>query len=334
MSQYHVYGVGNALVDMEYRLDLPTLEGTQLDKGVMTLMDEAQQDAITAHLDGHDCKMGAGGSVANSIIAVSQFGGKGFHTCKVASDELGQFYLQDLADNDVDSNPHPGDVQGHTGRCLVLVTPDADRTMGTFLGVTGDLSADELDPAGIAAAQFMYYEGYLASTESGCDAAIKARTIAEQHSTKTALSISDPNMVNFFRPALEAMIGDGVDLLFANEDEAKGITDSDTLDDAVEGMKKLAREFVITLGPRGALIYDGSRLTRIAGQAVDAVDTVGAGDMFAGAFLYALTHGWSHAEAGELAVAASAKLVTSYGPRISREESQGVLAEVCTQLGK
>ncbi len=334
MSQYHVYGIGNALVDMEYRLDLATLESTQLDKGVMTLMDEQQQDAITAHLDALDCKMGAGGSVANSIIAVSQFGGNGFHTCKVASDELGRFYLKDLADNNVDSNPHPGDIEGHTGRCLVLVTPDADRTMGTFLGVTGDLSANELDADGIAASEYVYLEGYLASTEVGSDAAIQARKMAEANGTKTALSISDPNMVNFFRAPLEAMIGDGVDLLFANEDEAKGITDSADLETAIEAMKGLAKEFVITLGPRGAILYDGDQIIEVAGLAVDAIDTVGAGDMFAGAYLYALTHGWAHADAGKLAVAASARLVTSYGPRISQEAVQTVLSEVRSEIGR
>jgi sugar/nucleoside kinase (ribokinase family) len=144
---------------------------------------------------------------------------------------------------------------------------------------------------------------------------------------RTALSLSDPNMVRFFKDGLKEMIGDGVDLVFANEDEARGMADSDNLDDAVAYLKTIAREFAITRGPDGALVWDGKDLIPIDPIKVKPVDTVGAGDMFAGAFLYGLTQGWDHKRAGDLASAASAQLVTSLGPRISAEASQAILQQ-------
>ncbi|WP_295880056.1 adenosine kinase, partial [uncultured Thiohalocapsa sp.] len=143
---------------------------------------------------------------------------------------------------------------------------------------------------------------------------------------KTAISLSDPNMVKFFKDGLKEMIGERVDMVFANEEEAMGMAEADNLEDAVAYMKTIAREFAITRGPKGALVWDGAQAIDIEPVPVKPVDTVGAGDMFAGAFLYGLTQGWSHQRAGNLASAASAKLVTSLGPRISKEETLTILA--------
>ena len=325
MAKYDIYGIGNALVDMEYEVEHEDLGILGIDKGVMTLVDEHQQTSIMTHLRDRHHQRGSGGSAANSIIAFSQLGGRCYYSCKVADDELGHFYMQDLIDGGVDTNHHTEKGQGHTGRCVVLVTPDSDRTMCTFLGVSGNLSTDELVEAALRDSDWFYTEGYLVTSERARHASITAKGIADGSGVKTAISLSDPNMVKYFKQGLLEMIGCGVDLLFANELEAMGMAGSDDLHQAVSYLKTIAKSFAITRGPEGALLWDGQALVEIAPVKVKAVDTVGAGDMFAGAFLYGLSQGWSFQRSGDLASAASAKLVTSLGPRIAAEETQSIL---------
>ena len=325
MAKYDVYGIGNALVDMEYEVEVADLETLGIDKGVMTLVDEQCQLRMMDHLAAHPHQRSSGGSAANSMIAVRQFGGTSFYSCKVAEDDLGHFYMKDLLDGGVDTNHHTEKEAGHTGRCVVLVTPDSDRTLCTFLGISGELSTKELVEDALRDSAYFYMEGYLVTSETARQACIAAKRVAEAAGVKTAISLSDPNMVRFFKAGLLEMIGSGVDLLFANEDEAKGVVGTADLDSAIDYLKTLSQEFVITRGSKGALVWDGQTLIDIDPVKVKAVDTVGAGDMFAGAFLYGRGRGWDHRRAGALASAASAKLVTSLGPRMSAAETQAVL---------
>ena len=325
MAKYDVYGIGNALVDMEYEIEVADLETLGIDKGVMTLVDEQCQLRMMDHLAAHPHQRSSGGSAANSMIAVRQFGGTSFYSCKVAEDDLGHFYMKDLLDGGVDTNHHTEKEAGHTGRCVVLVTPDSDRTLCTFLGISGELSTKELVEDALRDSAYFYMEGYLVTSETARQACIAAKRVAEAAGVKTAISLSDPNMVRFFKAGLLEMIGSGVDLLFANEDEAKGVVGTADLDSAIDYLKTLSQEFVITRGSKGALVWDGQTLIDIDPVKVEAVDTVGAGDMFAGAFLYGRGRGWDHRRAGALASAASAKLVTSLGPRMSAAETQTVL---------
>jgi sugar/nucleoside kinase (ribokinase family) len=325
MAKYDVYGIGNALVDMEYEVEVADLEALGIEKGVMTLVDGEQQLKMMNHLAAHPHQRGSGGSAANSMIAVRQFGGTSFYSCKVAGDDLGHFYMKDLLEGGVDTNHHTEKEPGHTGRCVVLVTPDSDRTLCTFLGISGGLSTKELVEDALRDSAWFYMEGYLVTSHTARRACVAGKRIAEAAGVKTAISLSDPNMVRFFKPGLLEMIGSGVDLLFANEDEAKGMADTTDLNGAVAYLKTLSREFIITRGSKGALVWDGQTLMDIAPVRVEAVDTVGAGDMFAGAFLYGLSQGWNHQRAGTLASAASAKLVTSLGPRMAAAETRAVL---------
>jgi sugar/nucleoside kinase (ribokinase family) len=325
MAKYDVYGIGNALVDMEYEIEVADLETLGIDKGVMTLVDEQCQLRMMDHLAAYPHQRSSGGSAANSMIAVRQFGGTSFYSCKVAEDDLGHFYMKDLLDGGVDTNHHTEKEAGHTGRCVVLVTPDSDRTLCTFLGISGELSTKELVEDALRDSAYFYMEGYLVTSETARQACIAAKRVAEAAGVKTAISLSDPNMVRFFKAGLLEMIGPGVDLLFANEDEAKGVVGAADLDSAIDYLKTLSQEFVITRGSKGALVWDGRTLIDIDPVKVKAVDTVGAGDMFAGAFLYGRGRGWDHRRAGALASAASAKLVTSLGPRMSAAETQAVL---------
>ena len=327
MKKFDVYAIGNALVDIEYHATPQQLVEFGIDKGVMTLIDERRQNSLVAQLgDSHE-KMTCGGSAANTIIALAQMGASTHLDCRVASDMTGQIFARDLHESGVNSSlgskPLP---TGVTGKCLVFVTPDADRTMNTFLGVSAELDSSDIDIEAVKAAEYIYIEGYLASAENTRDAAIEARKIAENRNIKTSLTLSDPNIVKFFRDSLTAMIGDKVDLLFANEDEVMELAETDNFDVAVQLCKKIARSFAITRGSQGALVFDGLKLIEIQPNPVEAVDTLGAGDMFAGAFLYGLSQGMSFQQSGDLASLASAKIVTQFGPRLESGQTRNLLA--------
>ncbi len=324
MGKYDVYGLGNALVDMEFEINDQFLHENGIDKGVMTLVDENQQHELIEQLDAFEGNKASGGSAANTLIAVSSMGGSSYYTCKVADDDLGHFYLNDLKTANVDCNMEGKHKGGITGKCLVMVTPDAERTMHTFLGVSSELSPYEVSEDAIKNAHYCYLEGYLTTSESGKAANIQAREIAETNNIKTALTFSDPFVAEHFREGFTETIGNGIDLLFCNEAEALSYTRKNNIDEAVEVIKTFAKTFAITLGAEGAAVYDGSNLISISANPVNAVDTNGAGDLFAGAFMYGLTHGKNFEEAGILASKASSIIVSQFGPRLKLGQYQSL----------
>lgn len=325
MKKYDIYGLGNALVDMEFEISDDFLFENRIDKGVMTLVDENQQHELIEQLDAFEGNKASGGSAANTLIAVSAMGGSSYYSCKVADDDLGHFYLNDLKTAGVDCNMEGKHKGGITGKCLVMVTPDAERTMHTFLGVSSELSPYEVSEEAIKNASFCYLEGYLTTSDTGKAANIEARRIAQENGIKTALTFSDPFVVEFFRDGFTETIGDGIDLLFCNEVEALSYTQKDSLDDAIEVIKIFSKTFAITRGADGAVVYDGSDLISVAANPVKAVDTNGAGDLFAGAFMYGLTHGKNFEEAGILASKASSIIVSQFGPRLKLEQYQSLV---------
>lgn len=325
MKKYDVYGLGNALVDMEFEVEDGFLDLMRIEKGIMTLVDEEQQHQLMSHLDAFEGNRASGGSAANTLIAVAAMGGSSYYSCKVADDDLGHFYLHDLKAAGVDTNMNGTHVDGVTGKCLVMVTPDAERTMHTFLGISSDLSSNELNKEHIAASQYCYMEGYLVTSPSARKANIEARKTAEANGVKTALTFSDPAIVEFFGDALTETIGNGIDLLFCNEGEALAYTGKDSIDDAIEVIKTFSQSFAITLGADGAVAYDGNTLYEIAPTITTAIDTNGAGDNFAGAFLYGITHGFSYLDAGNLASRTASQVVSKFGPRLNIEEYQTLI---------
>jgi sugar/nucleoside kinase (ribokinase family) len=325
MKKYHVYGIGNALVDMEFEINDEFLTTHEIQKGGMTLVDEPRQDYLLSALSSGAVKRQCGGSAANTVIAVSQMGGKCFYSCRVANDAYGDFYATDLSEAGVDSNLKGERPAGITGKCLVLITSDAERSMNTFLGITSNFSTAELNETALADSQYLYIEGYLAASPTAQDAAERARSIARKNGVKIALTFSDASMLNFCGDGLKRLIGDGVDLLFCNETEVTTWAGTKNLHEAREALKKIAKTFVITLGENGAMIFDGDTFIDIEPYKVKAIDSNGAGDMFAGAFLYALTHGHSHATAGKLASLAASKVVSQYGPRLKWHQTQEVM---------
>jgi sugar/nucleoside kinase (ribokinase family) len=321
MTRFKVYAMGAALVDTEIRVDDTLLGALGVEKGLMTLVDEQRRGELLGALDGHlvEASHASGGSAGNSVIATALFGGPCYMSCRVADDEDGRIYLRDLDAAGI-RYPRPAGDGTPTGKCLVLVTPDAERSMNTFLGASEQLSTEQLDEEAIARSDFLYLEGYLVTSDSGRAAAIRAREIAQAQGVPVALSFSDPGIVAHFRDGLEAMLGDGIDLLFSNDAEALGWTGAASLDEAVAGLRRVARRFAITRGGEGALLFDGQETQAIDAHRVEAVDSNGAGDMFAGAFLYALTRGETFATAGRFASLAAGTVVSQWGPRLPREQ--------------
>jgi sugar/nucleoside kinase (ribokinase family) len=328
MKNYDVYAIGNALVDIEYHTSPEKLTELGIKKGVMALIDESRQNSLINHLgDSHE-NMACGGSAGNTTISLAQFGANVHYDCHVANDFSGQFFASDLQASNVDSNLRLDDSYlGVTGKCLVFVTPDADRSMNTFLGACIELSSAHVDENAIKHSDTLYIEGYLVASEGTMQAAITAIQLGKRHNKKVAITLSDPNMVTFFRDGMLKMIGDGVDLLFANEEEACGLAQTKDLQEAISFIKGHARTFAITRGKLGAIVFDGDNLIEIAGHPVDAVDTLGAGDLFAGAFLYGLSQGMSFQQCGDLASLASSKIVTQYGPRLDVSDTKEILAK-------
>ncbi|MDR3490934.1 MAG: adenosine kinase [Gammaproteobacteria bacterium] len=328
MKQFHIYGIGNALVDIDFEVSLDTIERLNIDKGVMTLIDEATHHKLLRELEGIKHLKACGGSAANSLFTAQQLGAKTFYSCKVGNDKTGDFFAREMIFHGIETNVKAEGREGVTGKCIVMVTPDADRTMNTFLGATFNFSKEDLSELALQNAEYLYIEGYLVASPTACEAAILARKLAQENNIKTAISLSDPNMVTYFKDGLCEIIGGQVDLLFCNEREALLFTGAETLDDAKQNLKNYAKTFAITLGGEGSVIFDGNEFFHVPAYEAPVIDTVGAGDVFAGTFLYGITHGFSYREAADLASFAAAKVVAKFGPRLNQAEIADVIAAI------
>lgn len=330
-KKHNVYGIGNALVDVEFEVTSDFLKKHQVEKGVMTLVDEETQFKLIDAINRAEAAQKPGGSAANTLFSISQLGGTAFYSCKVADDSFGDTYLEVMKNAGISTNFDRQERQeGITGKCLVMVTDDADRTLNTYLGISAELSTQEVDEQAIKNSEFVYIEGYLAAAEKGHQAMMVTKELAQKHGVKTALTLSDPAIAEAFKRRFEEVIDGSVDLLFCNEEEAKIYTGKDNFDEVREELKKTANKFVITQGENGAMIYDGDTFIDIEPYEVKAIDTNGAGDIFAGAFLYGITHGLGYAGAGKLASLASSKVVTQFGPRLDTEQIKDVLNQLET----
>lgn len=322
MSHF-VYAIGAALVDTEIDVSDADLAQLGIEKGMMTLVDEMRQSEIKTHLAqqlktaNHAC----GGSAGNSVIAASQFGAPTYMSCLVSNDEDGDIYISDLEASGVAHGFQQERSAGTTGKCLVLITPDAERSMNTFLGISETLSVTEVNEQAISNSSWVYLEGYLVTSPTGHAAALKTREVARANNAKVAVSFSDPGMVTFFRDNMNQLIDGGVDLVFCNEIEALGWAETDCLDKAATKLKGIAQSFIITRGGDGAILFDGEITHEIAARKVEAVNTNGAGDMFAGAFFYSLWRGSDMPDACTFAANAAAAVVCQPGPRLSLKSS-------------
>lgn len=332
MQDYHVYGMGNALVDIEFDVNDQFFTENEIEKGFMTLVDEQRQNHLMNSLGGSARSKACGGSAANTLIALAQLGGRAYYSCKVANDEFGDFYAHDLTQNGVSNPLNDGRSQGVTGKCMVMISPDAQRTMNTFLGTTETFSTEQLRLEELKKSQYLYVEGYLVTSPTAREAVAEALKTARANGVKTALTSSDPSMAKYFGDGLKEMIGEeGVDLLFCNTEEAQILSGYQDEMQALLGLRKYAKQIAMTRSEKGALLFDGERVIEVATQQVKPIDTNGAGDLFAGAFLYALTQGHDFQTAGQLACACSSQLVTQFGPRLTKDQALMIKDKILNQ---
>jgi sugar/nucleoside kinase (ribokinase family) len=318
MSHYDIYAIGNALVDSEYEVSDALLQKMGVDKRHMTLIDTPRRAELLHHVKAITPRQTGGGSAGNTVVALAQLGGKAFYSCKVAHDDLGDFYVKDLQARGVDTNlNHTRAQDGQTGSCMVLVTPDAERSMCTFLGVSAELNDQALHPHDIAKSKIYYMEGYLAASPTGLSAALQGRKIAKDAGVALALTLSDVSMIQFCKAGLDAMLGEGVDYLFCNQEEAQVWCGSEDLNVVKNKLQNLAKIVCLTRGPDGSEIITAEQSWHVPADKVKAIDTNGAGDMFAGAFLYAISRGYSPDKAANLGNHAAAAVVSQHGNRLT-----------------
>ncbi|WP_122901457.1 adenosine kinase [Acinetobacter sp. B51(2017)] len=331
MATVDLFAIGNALIDQEFKVSDAFLLEQNLQKGTMQLTDGATQAALSTNLHATQTYKGqaAGGSAANTTVAFAALGGSAFYACRVGNDDLGAIYLAGLSDAGIQTTPKSVS-DGVTGSCMVLVSPDSERTMHTYLGITAELSAAQIDFSALETAKWLYIEGYLSTSDTARQAVKQARQIAKNHGVKIALTLSDPAMVQYARQGLDELINDGVDLLFCNEQEALMYTHTNTVDAALAVLRQKSQYVVITLSEKGALIATQDTQFNVAGRKVTALDANGAGDAFAGAFLYGLNADLGLQTAAELAILISSQVVSQFGPRLDLND----YAKLLTTLQK
>jgi sugar/nucleoside kinase (ribokinase family) len=322
VSRFDVVALGNALVDvLSYEGD-DFVVRTGVERGSMTMVDAARSDEIYSHM-GPATEV-SGGSAANTAAGVAAFGGSAAYIGRVADDTFGKVFAHDLRSLGVHFESPLADDGVPTGRCLVIVTPDSERTMCTYLGAANRLDASAVDEAVIEQAQVTYLEGYLWDEPQAKDAIRRAAELAHRADRRVALTLSDPFCVDRHRDEFLALIEHEIDILFANEDEITSLYEVATFDDALHQVRSHCEIAVLTRGKHGSVIMRGDDVHVIDAHPAQVVDTTGAGDLYAAGFLYGFTHGHELATCGRLASLAAGEVISHLGAR--PEQSLAVLA--------
>lgn len=308
-----VAGIGNAIVDVLAHADDAQLGALGLTKGVMTLIDAQQADVLYAKMGpGLEC---SGGSAANTIAGIAALGGKAAYIGKVKNDQLGQVFRHDLHSQGVTFETAAAAAGPPTARCLIFVTPDAQRTMQTYLGACVELGPDDIDGDLLAAAQVTYLEGYLWDRPEAKAAFRKAATVAHAAGRQVALSLSDPFCVERHRAEFRQLVSEHIDILFANEAEITSLFQTD-FDDAIRQLKGHVTVAAVTRGAKGSVVLSADDVVVQAAEPVaQLVDTTGAGDLYAAGFLYGYTQGRDLAAAARLGGICAAEIISHFGAR-------------------
>jgi len=315
-----VYGVGNALVDVQVRVDEEFIARHGLKKGHMELVDARRQAQVLDALAGHPVNRCSGGSAANTVVGVAELGGRAAYCGKVGNDALGRFYRDDL--DAIGVRFDGASSSEATGTALVLITPDAQRTMLTSLGASALLDSPDVQLSSLDGCAYLYVEGYLLPGEGTRRAALAAIEAAKSRGMRIALTVSDPFVVAQSAQLLWELIDGPIDLLFCNEIEAAALVGTDDMVECARALHRRATNIALTLGAKGSVLMHEGTLHPVEGVKVDPVDTTGAGDMYAAGILYGLTHGLSWPEAGRLASHAAARVVSTLGARLPAKLSR------------
>lgn len=322
-----VVGIGNAIVDVLAHVDDAFIRDNGLEKGVMTLIDEAQAESIYAKM-GTAMEM-SGGSAANTIAGVAALGGKGGFIGRVRNDQLGEIFGHDIRSGGVAYKTTPATDGKSTARCFVFVTPDAERTMLTFLGASTEIDKSDIDPDLIASAKVTYMEGYLWDDPRAKAAISDAAAIAHKHGRKVSLTLSDPFCVERHRDTFLELISDQVDILFANEAEVMSLFQTDTFEEAAKRVSAFTGVAVLTRSAKGSVVVaDGEQVSVPANPIEKVVDTTGAGDLYAAGFLYGYTQGKDWASCARIGGLCAAEIISHMGAR-----PETSLADLVKQAG-
>ena len=311
---YDLCAIGNALVDILVSTDDAFLIDNKIAKGGMTLVDDTTSAALYAKA-GQAVELSSGGSAANTLAGFASLGGTCAFIGKVGRDQFGEVFTHDLRAQKIHfATPPSADMS--TGRCLILVTPDAQRSMNTFLGAAAEFAPEDIDATLIQSASITYLEGYLFDKALAQEAFRKAAAIAHQAGRKLSLTLSDAFCVARHREAFLHLVGGEVDILFANENEMKELYQTQNPLTALEAARAHTEIAVMTRGAQGAIIASGAQTYEIPAHPVDSlIDTTGAGDLFAAGFLYGVTQGKPLPEAGRIGAIGAAEVISHYGPR-------------------
>ena len=320
--KFDVLGIGNAIVDVLARAEDDFLVRQKMHKGGMALIDEARAEAIYDAM-GPAVEI-SGGSAANTIVGVAGFGARAAFVGKVKDDELGRAFAHDIRAAGVVFDTPPAADGPSTARCYVMVTPDGERTMNTFLGAAQDLHPADVDPDMVAAAAITYLEGYLWDPPHAKDAFRKAATIAHDAGRKVALTLSDAFCVDRYRAEFAELIRTGtVDLVFANERELHSLYQTADFDTAIAALRADARLAVITRSEKGCVVVSKEETVAVPAEPIErVVDATGAGDLFAAGFLFGLARGRDHRTSARLGAIAAAEVLSHLGarPEVSLKE--------------
>ena len=313
--RYDVLGIGNAIVDVIARAEDDFLVAHGMHKGTMALIDEARAQAIYDAMG--PAVESSGGSAANTIVGVASFGGRAAFVGKVKDDELGQTFAHDIRAARVSFDTPPASDGPSTARCYIMVTPDGERTMNTYLGAAQDLHPNDIDEATIAAAAIVYLEGYLWDPPHAKEAFVKAAAIAHKAGRRVALTLSDAFCVDRYRAEFLALIRKGtVDIVFANEHELRSLYQTADFDTAVKQLRGDARLAVVTRSEKGCVVVSRDAIEAVQAMPIDQVaDATGAGDLFAAGFLVGHSHGKDHRTAARLGALAAAEVIQHIGAR-------------------
>jgi sugar/nucleoside kinase (ribokinase family) len=314
-AKYDVLGIGNAIFDVLVQTDEGFLSRHGMTKGGMSLIDEDR--AATIYSDMGPATEMSGGSAANTIVGVASLGARAAYVGKVKQDKIGHLYTHDIRAAGVAFETKPAGHGPATGCSYILVTPDGERTMNTYLGAAQELTPADIDADQVAAAAFVYLEGYLWDPKSAKEAFVKAAAIAHQAGRQVALTLSDSFCVDRYRDEfLELMRGGTVDLVFANEAELHSLYQTSDFDTALKQLRKDIGLAAVTRSEKGCVVVSKDGVTAVPAFPVKKiVDTTGAGDLFAAGFLFGLSRGVGHESAGRLGGLAAAEVIQHIGAR-------------------
>lgn len=315
LARFDVVAIGNAIVDVLASMDDTFLEKHNMPKGMMTLIDAALAERIYGSICGHSIEC-SGGSAANTAVGIAALGGKPAFIGKVAADKLGDVFREDITKSGVHFSTPCLENEKPTARCMVIVSPDAQRTMNTYLGACSKLSRKDIDEELIRQTKIVYMEGYLWDRDEAKDALAYAVELARKHGRKVSLSLSDPFCVNRHRDSFIELIRRGVDIVFCNEEEILALFGVSTAEEAFEKCRDLCEIVVITRGEKGAVAVTRDKKYEIPAEPINKViDTTGAGDLFAAGFLTGHAQGRSVSECLQMGALAAAEIISHYGAR-------------------